>query len=263
MSLRSLAVRVLDDVLERTCAPIEPAGRALVLAPHPDDETLGCGGTVARLRAQGHPVSVIAFTDGRGSHPNHADPDELVRQRANELLNAAHCLGLRSEDVQAWNFPDGALRQHEALAVRRLRAAVDELRPETLFVPLPVGEHPDHIAAYWIARSALRGTGTGLDVFEYPVWFWRHAPWVSPPPGQRRALLRTSLARGFGAQALSVLNAKVDVRSQLDAKRRALAAHASQVADPSGAAAGLRTVCDGTFLARFFTGTEFFRRSAW
>src|SRR5947209_4351316 len=59
---------------------------ALVFAPHPDDETLGCGGAIVRKKRAGAVVKIVVMTDGSASHPGQIDPDELKKLRAEEML---------------------------------------------------------------------------------------------------------------------------------------------------------------------------------
>ena len=76
-------------------------GCALVLAPHPDDESLGCGGLIAAACAGGQPPIVVVLTDGAGSHPNSRayPPDRLRTTREAETLAALACLGLLEDRV--------------------------------------------------------------------------------------------------------------------------------------------------------------------
>ena len=93
------------------------AGRScLVLAPHPDDETLGCGGVIMHKLAAWSRTEVIVVTDGAASHLD--DPARktsrktLVELRESETIRACEELGLASEHVSFLRFPDGALAEH-------------------------------------------------------------------------------------------------------------------------------------------------------
>ena len=78
----------LDDIIG--------GGTCLILAPHPDDESLGCGGLIAACVAAGRPPLVAVLTDGAGSHPNSRTypPDRLRAVRAQEVRTAVGMLGL-------------------------------------------------------------------------------------------------------------------------------------------------------------------------
>ncbi|HLL52387.1 MAG TPA: PIG-L family deacetylase, partial [Myxococcaceae bacterium] len=82
---------------------------AMVFAPHPDDETLGCGGTILRKRRAGAEVRIAFLTDGAASHA-HLVPREALRAlREREALEAAGALGVEASRVCWLGFPDGEL----------------------------------------------------------------------------------------------------------------------------------------------------------
>src|SRR6516165_9197753 len=106
--VRPLAQAVVRMLLRRRMRPLdgdELRQPAVVVAPHPDDETLGCGGTVILKKRHGATVRVLMMTDGSASHPGLIAPDELAAIRAGETLAAVRVLGLRAEDVTFLNFP--------------------------------------------------------------------------------------------------------------------------------------------------------------
>ncbi|MBD0337375.1 MAG: PIG-L family deacetylase, partial [Cyanobacteria bacterium Co-bin13] len=95
---------------------------ALIVAPHPDDETLGCGGLIALKRQQGTEVRVVILTDGRASHPSHPrlPTQELVAIRQQEATQALAVLGVPPEDLHFFNQPDQGVatlppEQHQAV----------------------------------------------------------------------------------------------------------------------------------------------------
>ncbi len=158
-----------------TAAGLVPEGaRALVVAPHPDDEVLSVGGLLAQLARLGLPVRVIAVTDGSASHPGSAEwpAERLVRERPGESRLALHRLGLDIEPVRL-GFPDGGLQGLEGLLAERLLPLVG--RTDVLFTTWRRDGHPDHEAtghacAFVAARSGAR-------LVEVPVWAWH---WAAP-----------------------------------------------------------------------------------
>ncbi len=82
----------------------------LVLAPHPDDESLGCGGLIAQADVAGRPPTVTILTDGAGSHPNLRDwpPEPLRALREQEALRALGYFGLSGERAALLRYPDTA-----------------------------------------------------------------------------------------------------------------------------------------------------------
>jgi LmbE family N-acetylglucosaminyl deacetylase len=244
----------------------ELARPAIVFAPHPDDETLGCGGTIMRKRAMEADVSIVVMTDGSRSHASRISPAELARIRADEVVGAANVLGIAEEKVRLLGFPDGELEAHERAGADIVASILLEQRPAEVYVPYR-REHPrDHRATFRIVRSALGLCPSPVVVFEYPVWFWYHWPWVSMGLGPRRENLRVAAntaLQAFGLRALHDLRWGTDVSDLLDRKRDALAEHRSQTSRLNGDRgwATLDDIADGEFANCFFRRYELFRRS--
>ena len=148
---------------------------AVVVAPHPDDETLGFGGGIALLAAQGTAVTVVAVTDGEGSHPgSHAlSRAGLVAARAAERGRALSNLGARGVEILRLGLPDGEVEAHEDELTERL---ADLCADADLCAVTWEGDlHPDHEATGRAAREAVRSQDTRL--LSYPVWMWH---WARP-----------------------------------------------------------------------------------
>lgn len=128
--------------------------KILVLAPHADDETLGCGATMARLADEGHEVFVGLVTgEGADAHP--LFDSQVFTTVRSELEEAARILGVREilkEELPTVLVPDIAKFEVNA-AVARL---IDRVRPEILFVPFPLDLHRDHREVYHAASIAWR-----------------------------------------------------------------------------------------------------------
>ena len=214
---------------------VEPADNALlhqfgatvVIAPHPDDESLGCGGTIARLRQAGYPVQVVFVSDGSMSHPNSSQyPHDRLRQlRETEALNALHILGVEPGDVAFMRLPDSKVPKPEQPAftdaVDELAGRLAGLSPATVMVPWRRDPHPDHRASWQLTQAAIAQLPLKPTVVEYPIWLWElGTPADEPQPGEVRA---RSLA----------------IDSVMSLKQSAIAAHQSQVTrliddDPTG-----------------------------
>ena len=155
---------------------LRPAGRVVVVAPHPDDETLGAGGTLAAWAAGGGlDVTVVAVTDGEASHPGSptVGPAELAGRRHEERRRALAALGLPDAAVVRAGLPDGDVAAHRGA----LADLLDEyLRPgDTLLAPVPGDGHPDHDAVAVVADAAA--ARHGLARWHYAVWLWH---WAEP-----------------------------------------------------------------------------------
>jgi LmbE family N-acetylglucosaminyl deacetylase len=250
----SLAARELTDA--------ELRRSALVFAPHADDETLGCGGTIARKRRLGASVKIVIASDGSRSHAGLISAAELRALRAREVVAAARELGIARRDVIGLGLPDGELEAHRDAATERIAALLARERPDEVFVPYHLDPPADHQATARMVLAALRQACPQAVINEYPIWLWHHWPWGAPLPRGRRALreLRRSLASSW--RLLRDCRWFVRVDGFLGSKRAALAAHRSQmqrlVDDPAW-----RTLVDaggGEFLACFLGGREVFYR---
>jgi N-acetylglucosamine malate deacetylase 1 len=141
--------------------------RILVLAPHPDDETIGCGGTLMRHVKRRDEVHVVFLTSGeKGGHGR--SETETIRVREGESRKAAKILGVRK--FEFWHLPDGAVRPARA-AVDRLRKKLKQFKPDRIYVTHEREMHPDHRGAVLILRRVLAGaSGKCPDVLGYEVW---------------------------------------------------------------------------------------------
>lgn len=200
---------------------------ALVCAPHPDDETLGCGGTIATKRDRGVPVTVVVVSRGERSHAHLMDPEQLAAIRAREVRAACAVLGV--ENVELLGLPDGAITDRHELAVRRLAECIASNRPEQVFVPFHAEGVPDHVATRSAALRAVHLVGRPVEVLEYPVWFWTQVPQRSRAWGVRGRLRRLfELIATPSPSALGKLDHFVDISTTLARKQAALAEHRSQ-----------------------------------
>lgn len=129
------------------------AASALVLAPHFDDEVLGCGGLIAQLAAAGAVVRVLFLTDGGGGVEEVADRDAYRQRRRQEAVQAVAALGAAGMDVL--DLPDGALDRHLDETVEGIRRALLTQRPELLLVPGPLEVTADHRAAFAAVHRLL------------------------------------------------------------------------------------------------------------
>ncbi len=253
----------------RRVEAVSAGASAVVFSPHPDDETLGCGATIARKRRAGARVTIVEMTDGAASHPGQILPGELREVRAAEARAAAAVLGVGAEDVVFLGYPDGALASCAEAAIERVAALLAALRPNEVFVPYREDGHADHVATCSIVRAALARRSAGLAsvpvLYEYPIWFLHHWPLVDESTPGREGRL-TMLRRRLSAiwRLLREFGSATDARDALALKRAALDCHRSQTVRPAGDPAwfSLGDVSGGDFLALFFGAREPFRKTA-
>ncbi len=200
----------------------ELAGQAfIVLAAHPDDESLGAGGLMARLRRLGARVTVLLCTAGEASHPDSptTTPDQLAAVRLEEFGGALTHL-LPDPDWRFLALPDGRLAAHRPAVISALQQAIADVTAGsglaaeqiTLVAPYRHDGHTDHDALGSAAADAAGAGGHGL--LEYPIWYWLWAD-TTDPAWQ------------------SWLRLPLDPAEQ-QAKAAAMASHASQVRALSG-----------------------------
>jgi LmbE family N-acetylglucosaminyl deacetylase len=160
------AIRPLD---------VSAVRHAVVVAPHPDDETLGMGGTLQRLRRSGVRLTIVGVTDGEAANPAacaYARAD-LARRRRVERARALRVLGVPSDTFLLFGLPDGRVNEHEdRLAVELERVVGGD---STIFATWGRDRHPDHEATSRAARAVA--AARGARVVEYPIWAWQ---WDAP-----------------------------------------------------------------------------------
>jgi LmbE family N-acetylglucosaminyl deacetylase len=180
------------------------ARKVLVFAPHPDDETLGCGGTLARL-AQICPVKVVLVTDGSGAGGLPAGAG-AVRQA--EFVKALAVLGVT--DAIQLNQPDGYFEASVDLAAV-VTKLLEDYQPDWVFLPSPLDYHRDHVRIAAFLEPLCRSVASVRQLLFYEIW--------APVPATH----------------------VVDITDQASLKLAALAEHATAMAcgDYQGAVAGL------------------------
>jgi LmbE family N-acetylglucosaminyl deacetylase len=219
---------------------LSPAGPVLVIAPHPDDESLGCGATIARLRAAGHRVRIVIVTDGAASvRSGTVSPVYLAARRRCEAEAAGRILGVAREDLICLAFPDGGAGGCVAAIANALAAQIKALDPICVFAPYGSDDHPDHRAVAAAVDRLWQAGGINCPVYEYPIWFWSRAAFGH--------LLKPA--------ALGRLK-RVATQPFLPAKKAAIAAHRSQHEAPVGEPGWFRLPPE--FLERFLGPYELF-----
>ena len=151
-----------------------PSGPVLIVAPHPDDETLGCGGLIARRVDEGRRVVVVVLTDGRAllkrfGIDTDPTPAEVSTMRKEETLRAVERLGAKTGDVRFLDFENERLVEDRTRATAEITALIRELTPSEVYVTSPFEGHAEHIAANEMTREACKTTSACPALFEYVV----------------------------------------------------------------------------------------------
>jgi LmbE family N-acetylglucosaminyl deacetylase len=181
----------------------------VIVAPHPDDETLGAGGLIHTWARRQLPLTVISVTDGEAACPETVD---LARVRHEELRKALYSLSADSAQVIRLAIPDGRVRYYPAPLADALRSVISA--DATIVAPFEYDGHPDHDACGAVARDIAHQNG--LPLAAYPIWAWHQA---TPRIFSGRALVSFSLSQ-----------------AARQAKRNAIQCYASQLNERPGGA---------------------------
>ncbi|UUT36273.1 PIG-L family deacetylase [Microbacterium elymi] len=209
--------------------------RLIVLAAHPDDETLGAGGLIAMAAARGIPVTVVVMTDGESSHPDSSRPHDMRRERRQEVLDAVADLAPQAAiDLPA--FPDGGLREAAPAVRRHAQNLLSNTEGTVTVVAVPWwGDgHRDHRVLGEIAR---RLRPAGAQIIGYPIWLWH---WGDPASTDTDGWCALRLDEAAAA-----------------AKARAMRRHVSQI-EPLSDRPGDEAIIHGEMLRHFERGFEVF-----
>ena len=176
--LRATGLMQTTGIFNRSALVWTPgAERVLVLAPHMDDETIGCGGTLVLHARQNASITVVFLTDGRSGgggigalsgEARREKENELVQTRKREAQSALSTLGI--SDMRYLDARDGQLTESVDSAATHLRAILDEVRPQLVYLPIFTDEHADHRAANLVLLKAVAGVDTDFQCAGYEVW---------------------------------------------------------------------------------------------
>lgn len=210
---------------------------AMVFSPHQDDETFGCGGTIAWKREHGIPVIVTFITNGQGSSNSEDGQNQIVQIRKQEAVNALGILGVKPSEIYFLEKPDGKLpdldNEERQQTIKQIAELLNRYQPEEVYVPHRKDCHRDHEATYQLVKDAIAQAEITVELLQYPIWlFWRAPLFI--------LLKLQDIAAAY----------YVSISSVQDKKNRAISAYYSQVSSlPPG------------FIQRFLGSHEIFFKS--
>jgi LmbE family N-acetylglucosaminyl deacetylase len=147
---------------------------AVIISPHQDDETLGCGGLIALKRGSGVPVNVIFLTDGRHGYPDWISPQNIVTVRQQEARNALAILGISPSETYFLDQADGSLqsltKDQRDQFITRIAELLNTIGPEEIYVPHRLDGSGDHQVTYEIVQAALRQAQITSEILQYPIY---------------------------------------------------------------------------------------------
>lgn len=174
--MRRLRLHVLHGIAALARRYRASEGRVVVVAPHPDDEVMGCGGLIQHLLIQGEDVHVVLLTGGESSHVGCCDVDPVMLKnvRRDLALSIGQHLGLRVENIHFLDYPDGGIvKSHRQ--THELCTLIGSLDPKVVFVPHAAEGWPDHVN---VARIVMSMVDEHVSIYEYCVWFWYYNVWA-------------------------------------------------------------------------------------
>jgi len=136
------------------------ANKILVLAPHPGDESLGCGGTIARYSMMGKELRVLIISTGNAENAKVKVAVDLIKEEAQK---ACKILGVNKVDFM--DFPDGTIHNHYDDVKQGVMNLIQSYNPDIIFSPSPVELHVDHMAMSKITLSLLGELGSFKAAF--------------------------------------------------------------------------------------------------
>lgn len=150
----------------------------IIVAPHPDDEAIGCSGLIQRMIENGKQVHVVILSGGGKSHQSccHIDESTLIDSRRNLSREAAEILGLPLNQLHFLDYPDGHISLNNP-ETQHLQTLIEEISPDAIFVPHKGEGWSDHIEAGNIVREIIRTKSAPIQLYEYCVWFWYYNVW--------------------------------------------------------------------------------------
>jgi LmbE family N-acetylglucosaminyl deacetylase len=146
----------------------------VVFSPHPDDATLGCGGTIAKRINEGGEVIIVLMTDGRHAFSevlgitSDPTPEEVKQIRREEFVKSAEVLGVPNKNLFFLDFEDGTLGEHRREAEQRVIEVIRKYSPADMYFPFVRDGHSDHKATNLIVRQALDQLGL-VGSYEYMI----------------------------------------------------------------------------------------------
>jgi len=240
-----------------------PGRKSIVFAPHPDDETLGCAGLIARKIRAGEEVYIVVMTDGSHSHSHLIDRDSLIAMRESEFRNASEILGVKNDNIVFLRYEDAKLSDHLHDAEIKINDIINKIKPEEVYTTYKHESPSDHKVTNHIINACAKNFPE-MKVYEYPIWFFAQWPFVVPVLRGRseipKKLLDTIISN---MQLLSDMKYAINIKDVLDVKEKAIQAYESQTLRHNNEErwAILSDISNGEFLKCFLAEFEVFYRS--
>lgn len=186
--------------------------KSLIIAPHPDDELLGCGGTLLKRVAEGNTVGWVLMT---AISVDKGWTKQQVEKREDEIERVRKGLGINPRYLYRLNFPSAELDQiTSSNLINRLSKVVQDFKPEELFLPHPGDIHSDHRVTFAVTSACTK--------------------WFRYPSIKRVMTYETLSETDFGLDQVAGVfrpNLFVDITSYLQRKMELLSVYQSEIGE--------------------------------
>ena len=167
------------------CRPSLPIiDNTVIIAPHPDDEVIGCAGLIQALVERGTPPHVIILTGGEGSHRGccNTPQETIIAERHQLTITAAKTLGLPQSNIHCLEYPDSGI-DFAHPETEKLKELLEELSPKSIFLPHNSEGWNDHTRVLGIVKELTKSST--VNIYEYSVWMWYYNVWNLDYPNAR------------------------------------------------------------------------------
>jgi LmbE family N-acetylglucosaminyl deacetylase len=147
----------------------------IVFSPHPDDETLACGGTIAKKVKNEDVVSIVYMTDGRNALldkfgiSSHPSPQKLKEIRKKEAICAAKIMGISEENLIFFGYLDGKLKSIMNKVEKKTINILNDISPNEIYIPQPLEYNSDHSITNKIVKHTIQKIAFTPRIYQYPI----------------------------------------------------------------------------------------------
>lgn len=198
----------------------------LIFAPHPDDEVLGCGGTIIRRIREGYEVYIVFITDGAHSHTQ-ISTKRMKQIRRKEAVIANSVLGVPKKNLFFLGFEDECLNENRKAARNRVKDVLEKIQPVEIYYTGAKDLHRDHRATCTIVERSIRSLRYRPYKYQYIIWpFKRFRPKLLP------LIIKDFFIRKVKGKTKLV---RINISEFLGVKKEALLSYKSQTSSFEGA----------------------------
>ena len=236
-----------------------PSQNMIVVAPHPDDEVLGCGGQIAKSKSKGYDIKVLVVTDGQSSFTESEIKSKNKRRK--ESIIGCGWLGLKSSDIHFIGLEDKKVSQSLEELKRALLDTIKSSKISNIYSPHYKDRHADHIHTFQICRDVCK-KAEDLTHFQYFVWYYSYWPWVKLISDRflsRRKVFVRTIKEAAGLRTLQRATSISDVSAFIDKKKKAILEHKSQISK-YGNEISLGDISSGQFIKNFVESPELYSK---